>query len=82
MSEYTLNVWNERDMIQILVQNNATGKTLWHANNFDENGTEVYENFWPIEDGFMKHVRDDTGLTDYLRSIGIFADDDYITKII
>lgn len=59
---------DERGWFKAHVEN-QNGKTVFSLSNEDEAG-------WPgpldlVEDGFMKHSRDMSGLLDHLRDIGI-----------
>ena len=47
---------------------NAKGKTLFEFNNEDE-GCEG--ELWLVEMGYMRHARDEAGLLDYMRSMGM-----------
>jgi len=57
---------NERGQYACHVED-ENGKTVWSASTEESETGE----FWPVVDGFMGHVNDMAGLSDYLGDLGI-----------
>ncbi len=50
---------------------NQNGKSVFEFSNEDEDGWPSEDGFWLVQDGFMRHRRDLTGLHNYLLDMGI-----------
>ena len=62
---------DERGVFKAHVEN-QNGRTVFEFSNEDEDtGWPSDDGLWLVEDGFMRHVRDTSGLLQYLQSIGI-----------
>ena len=59
---------NERGIYRCHVSD-INGETIWNASTEDEDGE-----FWPVRDGFMRHVNDMEGLAEYLVGMHIIPD--------
>jgi len=67
---------DERGTYKAHVENADTGKTVFEISNEDEDGN--IEPLRIIEDGFMKHNADMSGLIEYLIDMSILEEDDKI----
>lgn len=62
---------DERGVFKAHVEN-QNGRTVFEFSNEDEDtGWPSDDGLWLVEDGFMRHGRDTSGLLQYLQSIGI-----------
>lgn len=70
---------NERGYFRAHVED-AGGTVVFDCNNEDrdDEGNVEFGELWLTVDGFMRHVEDTTGLTDYLRSLGVIAELDSV----
>lgn len=75
VDEFTVYVHNERGEITISVDSPEAEKVFSASSQEDEDGE-----FWPVRDGFMKHVEDFEGLRNHLVSLGIMKEVDTLVS--
>lgn len=60
---------DERGCFRAHVEN-ANGKTLFEFSNEDDD-EECEGGLWLVDMGYMRHARDEAGLLDYMRAMGM-----------
>ena len=77
MSRFYYNYTDERGHAHLYVEDGGH-ETLWEVKypEFYESNGEMIESNTIFDDGHMKHIEDIEGLASYLKSLGIFGDND------